>query len=133
MLFRSREKEFANQWNDVVIEFDKQALSARRKIVPYNWMETRLKAEFEEFVINNDNVPLQSTSNEQSSKISDLENQVVDLQSQLEVANQSLSQKDKTDVQVMAARDVIIQLRISNGQGKDPSQFSDQFPYELKT
>lgn len=47
----TREKEFANQWNDVVIEFDKQALSARRKIVPYNWMETRLKAEFEEFVI----------------------------------------------------------------------------------
>ena len=89
--------------------------------------------EFEEFVINNGNVPLQSTSNEQSSKISDLENQVVDLQSQLEVANQSLSKKDKTDAQVMAARDVIVQLRISNGEGKDPSQFSDQFPYELKT
>ena len=124
LFFKSNSKQFNQQFLKVDIKNLEYNNTKLLKLYPI---------EFEEFVINNDNVPLQSTSNEQSSKISDLENQVVDLQSQLEVANQSLSQKDKTDAQVMAARDVIIQLRISNGQGKDPSQFSDRFPYELKT
>ena len=47
----TRERSFAQLWNDVVIEFDRNALKARKKIVPYNWMETKLKAEAEEFVV----------------------------------------------------------------------------------
>lgn len=47
----TRERSFAQMWNDVVIEFDRDALKARNKIVPYNWMETKLKAEAEEFVV----------------------------------------------------------------------------------
>lgn len=88
--------------------------------------------DFEEFIVNNENV-ISQNSIEQDEKISNLENQVVDLQSQLEVANQSLNEKDAMDAQKMAIRDVIIQLRISNGEGSDVSEFNDEFPYTLKT
>lgn len=89
--------------------------------------------EFEEFVINNQATTSQTTSDIQDEKIVNLENQVVDLQNQLEVANQSLDEKDVNDAQKMAIKDVIIQLRISNGEGTDPSEFNDEFPYTLKS
>ena len=123
LFFKSNSKQFNQQFLKIDVKNLEYDVEKLKKLYP---------TDFEEFIVNNENV-ISQNSIEQDEKISNLENQVVDLQSQLEVANQSLSQKDKTDAQVMAARDVIVQLRISNGEGNDPSQFSDRFPYELKT
>lgn len=47
----TRDIRFARQWNEVVLEIDRPALVARNKVIPYNWMETKVKAEAEEFVV----------------------------------------------------------------------------------
>lgn len=47
----TRSPHFAHSWNDVVLVLDRQALRNRFELKPYNWFETRVKGEFEEFLI----------------------------------------------------------------------------------
>lgn len=47
----TRSRRFALGWNDVVLEFDRNALKSRYRIRPYNWSTSKLKAELEEFLI----------------------------------------------------------------------------------
>ena len=47
----TRDPRFAWTWGDVVLTLDKERLRQRHKLVPYNWMETRVKAEAEEFLL----------------------------------------------------------------------------------
>lgn len=123
LFFKSNSKQFNQQFLKIDVKNLEYDVEKLKKLYP---------TDFEEFIVNNENV-ISQNSIEQDEKISNLENQVVDLQSQLEVANQSLNEKDAMDAQKMAIRDVIIQLRISNGEGSDVSEFNDEFPYTLKT
>lgn len=48
----TRSFDFASNWGDgVVLVLDKDKLKHNHKLVPYNWMETRVKAEYEEFLV----------------------------------------------------------------------------------
>lgn len=85
--------------------------------------------EFEEFVTREQTDSSKATLAIQNEKITDLENQVVNLQTQLEVANQSMAEKDAKNVEKLAIKDVIIELRIQNGEGKSATDFSEDFPY----
>jgi len=123
LFFKSNSNQLNQQYLKVDVKNLEYDLKKLIKLYP---------TDFEEFIVNNENV-ISQNSIEQGEKISNLENQVIDLQSQLEVANQSLNEKDTMDVQKIAIRDVIIQLRISNGEGSDASEFNDEFPYTLKT
>ncbi len=47
----TRDERFALSWNDLVLELDQDQLRTRHRVVPYNWMETRVKAEAEEYLV----------------------------------------------------------------------------------
>jgi hypothetical protein len=47
----TRDLRFAYEWNDIVLVFDRHRIRHRHKLVPYNWMESKVKAEAEEFLI----------------------------------------------------------------------------------
>lgn len=47
----TRSKPYALRWNQLVLTLNLDTLKHRHKVVPYNWSERQLKAEFEEFLI----------------------------------------------------------------------------------
>lgn len=47
----TRDAAFAHSWNDVVLVFDRNKLKQNHPLKPYNWFETRVKGEAEEFLI----------------------------------------------------------------------------------
>ena len=60
--------------------------------------------------------------------ISTLERNVEELKSKLDAATNS-SDMDRLSSEILASKDLIIQLRISSGEGSSSDDFSDEFPY----
>jgi hypothetical protein len=60
--------------------------------------------------------------------ISTLERNVEELKSKLDAATNS-SDMDRLSSEILASKDLIIQLRISAGEGSSSDDFSDEFPY----
>lgn len=65
---------------------------------------------------------------EENPIISELERTVYELKNRLEISLDH-SDRDKLISDILASKDLIIQMRISAGEGDSSADFSDEFPY----
>ena len=68
---------------------------------------------------------------DRNSVVSELERTVEELRLKLKVESDD-SVQDRLTSEVLASKDLIIQMRISAGEGRFPEEFSDEFPYFSK-
>ena len=114
-------------FDDLGVEFNKTFLKVPVKVLEYD--VSKLKSVyslgFEEF-----NLPSSDSTQptDSDAEIESLKQTISKLNSLIE-SSSNLSEINNLKSEVMANRDVIVQLRISSGEGSSPSDFSTEFPY----
>lgn len=114
-------------FDDLGSEFNRTLLRVPVKVMEYdvNKLKSVYSLDFEEF-----NVPASASiePSERDVEIESLKQTISNLNSLIESSN-NLSEINNLKSEVMANRDVIVELRISSGEGSSPSDFSTEFPY----
>lgn len=135
----------SNIENENIKNIDKYVMKIPAKKKPLNdtqvelFMDTKI-SEFGEYIespVSEDEGPISDFINEIDEEIQSQVDQENVLQAQLDEMTEildaeierSVQFKEKTSENFAAAKDIIISQRISLGEGKVPSDFSDQFPF----